>query len=50
MALTNAERQARFRAKRDAELNSLRKLAAKLEKAAKKTKKAKPPASKKRAR
>jgi len=39
MALSNAERQARFRAKRDAELEALRKLAAKVEKAsAKKTK------------
>lgn len=41
MALTNAERQARWRAKREAELESLRKLAAKLQKPAKKTSKAK---------
>lgn len=38
MALTNAEKQARFRAKRAAELESLRKLAAKLQKPAKKSK------------
>jgi hypothetical protein len=31
MALTNAEKQARFRARRDAELKQLRKLVAKLQ-------------------
>ena len=41
MALTNAEKQARFRAKRAAELEALRKLAAKVQKSAKKTKKVK---------
>ena len=41
MALTNAEKQARFRARRAAELESLRKIAAKLQKPLKKTKKVK---------
>jgi hypothetical protein len=35
MALTKAEKQARFRARRDAELKALRKLAAKLQAAPK---------------
>lgn len=37
LALTNAEKQARFRAKRDAELKALRKIAAQLHKPMKKT-------------
>jgi hypothetical protein len=41
MALTNAEKQARWRAKRAAELEALRKIAAKVQKSAKKTKKVK---------
>ena len=41
MAFTNAEKQARYRARRAAELESLRKIAAKLQKPVKKTKKAK---------
>lgn len=41
MAFTNAERQARWRAKRAAELESLRKIAAKVERPAKKARKAK---------
>jgi hypothetical protein len=41
MALTNAERQARFRAKRDNELARLRKIAAKVEKSKAKKAKAK---------
>lgn len=41
MAMTNAEKQAAWRARRAAELESLRKIAAKVQKPAKKRKKVK---------
>lgn len=48
MAFTNAEKQARWRARRAAELENLRKIAAKVQKAAKKTKAAKGAPARKR--